>query len=312
MNSTQNNFSENDYDFIDLGKLFSAIWDRKIFISTITSLAALLSVTYALSLPNIYTSTSLLAPASSDESLTSKLGNFSSLGSLAGISLPSGSASKSQEAMQRIKSFDFFKSYFLPNIQLENLMAVDKWVLETNTIVYNDDLFDTVSNKWIRETSNFKNVTPSDQEAFKVYKDVVSLSESKKTSFVSISAEHQSPVIAKKWVDIIVYQINESMRKLDSESANNSISFLKETAQSTNVQSIRDTVSQLLENQMQTLMLTSSNDAYIYKTIDSSIVPEEKSKPSRALICIFGTLMGGILSIFMVLIMHLRSRLQSN
>mgnify|MGYP001579619989 CR=1 FL=1 len=126
MNSTQNNFSENDYDFIDLGKLFSAIWDRKIFISTITSLAALLSVTYALSLPNIYTSTSLLAPASLDESLTSKLGNFSSLGSLAGISLPSGSASKSQEAMQRIKSFDFFKSYFLPNIQLENLMTVDK------------------------------------------------------------------------------------------------------------------------------------------------------------------------------------------
>jgi len=302
MNSPQINNTEDD--LIDLRKLFLAIWNKKIFISALTSFAAILSVMYSLSLPNIYTSTTILAPATADDSLASKLGNFSSLGAIAGISLPSGTASKSQEAMERIKSFDFFSAYILPNIKLENLMAVKKWVLETNEIIYDEELFDQVNNKWIRDTPK---IIPSNQEAFKVYKNIILVSESKKTSFVNISIEHKSPVIAKKWVDIILYQINESMRKIDAESANNSISFLKETAQSTNVQSIRETVAKLLENQMQTLMLTSSNDAYVFKTIDSSIVPEEKSKPARALICIFGTILGGILSIFIVLIMYFRS-----
>ena len=123
---------------------------------------------YSLSLPNIYTSTTILAPATADDSLASKLGNFSSLGAIAGISLPSGTASKSQEAMERIKSFDFFSAYILPNIKLENLMAVKKWVLETNEIIYDEELFDQVNNKWIRDTPK---IIPSNQEAFKVYKN---------------------------------------------------------------------------------------------------------------------------------------------
>ena len=55
---------------------------------------------------------------------------------------------------------------------------------------------------------------------------------------------------------------------------------------------------------MQTLMLASSNEDYIFKTINSPIVPEEKSGPNRAFICIVGTLFGFIFSIILVLIQH--------
>ncbi|MDA8663307.1 hypothetical protein N9L73_07355 [Luminiphilus sp.] len=34
------------------------------------------------------------------------------------------------------------------------------------------------------------------------------------------------------------------------------------------------------------------------------MVPEEKSKPSRALICVLGTLLGGMLGMVIVLIRH--------
>jgi LPS O-antigen subunit length determinant protein (WzzB/FepE family) len=37
-------------------------------------------------------------------------------------------------------------------------------------------------------------------------------------------------------------------------------------------------------------------------------LPEEQSKPKRALICILGTLLGGMLSILVVLIRHYSSK----
>ena len=60
---------------------------------------------------------------------------------------------------------------------------------------------------------------------------------------------------------------------------------------------------ELLEKQIQNLMFASANEFYVYKIIDSPVVPELKSKPNRALFCIVGTLLGGILSVIIALIM---------
>jgi len=90
------------------------------------------------------------------------------------------------------------------------------------------------------------------------------------------------------------------MRKLDSEQAEKSIAFLNESALTTNVQPIKEAIAKLLESQMRTLMLTASNEAYVLKVIDSPIVPEKKSKPSRSVICIVGTILGGLLSLIIV------------
>jgi len=42
----------------------------------------------------------------------------------------------------------------------------------------------------------------------------------------------------------------------------------------------------------------------VFKTIDPAVVPEEKSEPKRALICVLGTLLGGMLSVLIVLVRH--------
>ena len=51
-------------------------------------------------------------------------------------------------------------------------------------------------------------------------------------------------------------------------------------------------------------MLANSRPEYLFKTIDPAIVPEEESSPKRALICVLGTLLGGMLSVLWVLIRH--------
>ena len=294
----ENNNSNSLDNEIDLAELFSIIWNKKLFISIFTSIAALISVLYALYLPNIYTSSSLLAPTTEDNSLSSQLGSFSGLAGLAGVSLPAGNISNSQIAVKRIESFEFFSKYFLPNIKLEDLMAVDEWDAKNNTVVYDDSEFNSTSNEWSRK--------PSDQRAYKEYKRALSISQEELTGLVYLSMKHKSPVVAQNWVDTIIYNINECMREIDKQDAQNSIDFLNESLKNTNSQSIKVVFAKLMESQMQTLMLASSNEAYVFKTINSPIVPEDKSSPSRALICILGTLLGGILSILIVLFRNFR------
>lgn len=291
-------------DEIDLKDLLKVLWIQKKIIIFISSLGALISVIVSLSLSNIYLSESTLLPTSQEDSLASKLGSLSSLSSIAGVALPKESVSKSDEAIERIKSFDFFSKNFLPNIKLENITAVKKWLPDTNSLVYDKKIYDSEQKRWI-------DGIPSEQQAYKTYQEILGINAPLKTPFVRISIQHKSPVIAQRWVEIIIKQINETMRTNDADQAKKSILYLNKTASSTNVQSIKDAISSLLESQMQTLTLTSSNEMYVFKIIDAPIIPENKFKPSRAIICILGTLISVFIGLFIAFVQHYRTSTKS-
>ena len=204
----------------------------------------------------------------------------------------------------------FFSKYILPNVNLEDIIAVESWNSSSNKIEYKSKLYDQKNKKWVRKASYPQRIIPSEQEAFKSFSKVLNIGTNKENPFISISIQHQSPYLAKEWLEIIIYNINESMRLEDVKISETYINFLNETQKNTNIQSLREVISDLLENQMQTLMLASSNESYIFKTIDSPIVPEKKSGPSRSVICILGTLFGGILSLGLALIQNYRENLK--
>jgi LPS O-antigen subunit length determinant protein (WzzB/FepE family) len=51
-------------------------------------------------------------------------------------------------------------------------------------------------------------------------------------------------------------------------------------------------------------MFAEVRDEYVFKTIDPAFVPEEKAKPKRALICVLGIMLGGMLAVMLVLIRY--------
>jgi LPS O-antigen subunit length determinant protein (WzzB/FepE family) len=51
-------------------------------------------------------------------------------------------------------------------------------------------------------------------------------------------------------------------------------------------------------------MLAKVRQEYAFKTIDPAVVPEVKSEPKRALICVLGTLLGGMFAVLWVLVAH--------
>ena len=290
-------------DEYSLNEIFSAILKRKILILLVSISAALGSVFYALSLSDIYTSSATLSPVDNSGSMSSMLGSYSSLAGLAGINV-GGNSSKSEEAIERIKSLDFFSNHFIPNIKLEDLSAVEDWDSENNSVIYNEKVFNETEKKWIRKVSFPLKTVPSNQEAYEEYQKILSIYESKKTGFIVISVSHPSPYIAKEWTEIIIYNINESMREIDREESLNSIDFVTKLMETTKLSEIRDALARLVENQMQTLMMASASEGYVFNVINAPVVQEKKSAPSRALICILGTLFGLVIGIFISLFLH--------
>lgn len=291
-------------DVIDLYNVFLLFWNKKKLIISITSVFAVFSILFALSLPNTYTSSVLLAPADTDDSLQSQLPGLPSISGVPSFGVLSSNLSKNKEGIARIRSFEFFSNYFLPNIKLENLIAVKDWDPLTDNLKYDNDIFNDDLQEWVRDVEFPQSVIPSEQEAYESYIAKLLVVEDLETSFIRISIDHHSPKIAQKWVNIIVNEINESMRRIDADIAERSISYLNEKSSSTNIQPIQEAISKLLENQMKILMLTYSNQSYVFKTLDSPIAPEKNSGPNRAVICIVITFFGGLISIICVLIQY--------
>lgn len=292
-------------DEIDLAELWRAIWSGKWLIIAITTLFAIASVFYALSQPNVYKSEALLAPAEEQGGgiggMASQLGG---LASLAGVNLGGGKADKTSLALEIMKSRAFvFKFIDKYDITAE-LMAAENWDLNSNQLTFDDELYNDESKTWLREAKLPLKPKPSLQESYKAFQKIIAIEQDKTSSMVTISVEHYSPYIAQQWVNWLVDAINEEMKVRDLIEANNSIIYLNSQLDKTRVADLQEVLYQLIEEQTKTIMFANVREQYVLKTIDPALVPELKSGPKRALICILAIFLGGILGILMVLIRH--------
>ena len=76
------------------------------------------------------------------------------------------------------------------------------------------------------------------------------------------------------------------MRRLDIAEAEKSIGYLTDALEKTAIADMQQIFYQLIEKQQQTKMLANVRDEYVFKVIDPAVVPEKKSGPKRALICL--------------------------
>ena len=297
----------NDFDDeIDLLELFYILLEGKWIIISLTTFASIVAVIYSLLLPNIYESKTMLVPVNSSSGISGALGSYSGLAGLAGISLPSGGdEGNSAKAIQKISSLSFFENNILPNIHLPDLMAVKSWNSKTNTLTFDDSIYDTNSNTWIRDYSYPQQQIPSAQESFEVFKTAhLSLSEDKKSGFITLAIKHQSPFIAKQWVELVINEVNAFYRQKDKSESEKAVSYLNQQISITGLSEIKQVIAQLLQEETKKLTLIEANQYYVFDYIDPPAVMERKSEPKRSIICILGALLGIILSIILVFIRH--------
>lgn len=298
-------------DEIDLAELWRAIWSGKLLIIAISSIFAISSIIYAINQPNIYQASTLLAPASEQGGaggLAKMAGQFGGLASLAGINLGGSGTDKTGLALEVLKSRAFLEKFIKKHQLLVPLMATDSWDINTNQLIYDEDLYDSSTNKWVREVKAPKKSEPSSWEAYEAFKEILIVSTDKETGMITLSIEHYSPQVATQWLLWLVDDINVDMREQDKAEAQRSIDYLTTKLQETQLADMQTVFYQLIEQQTKTIMLAEVSLEYVLKTIDPANAPEEKAKPKRALIVVLGTMLGGMLSVVIVLVRHFSNK----
>lgn len=294
-------------DEIDLRELFSVLWAGKKVIVAITGLFAAAAVVYALSIANEYKASIVIAPAQQEGGgLSGALGQLGGLASLAGVSLGGGGGSEAAVAQEIMQSWGFVEQFIVNNELEVEVFAAEGWNKTSNVLTIDSDLYDKDSNKWlIDEDGQLR--APTSWELYEAFSKRLSVSEDKKSGLTSVSIEYFSPIVAKNWVDLYVAAINEHMRQRKLSQVNSNIEYLQAQIEKTSIAEMREVFYQIIEEQVKNKMLAEASPEYAFVTVSPSMVPEEKSKPKRALMCILGTLLGGMLSVLYVLLRHYAS-----
>ncbi len=297
-------------DEIDLRELWGVIWQGKWIVVTTTFIFAVASVFYALSLPNLYKSEALLAPAeeNSGGGLAGLAGQFGGLASLAGVNLGGGGNDKTSLALEVLKSRKFISHFIQKHDLLVPLMAANGWNREKDELSIDGDDYDVVEKKWVRAVSPPYQPKPSTLEAYGQFNKFLKMSQDKETGFISLGVEFYSPILAKEWVDWLVEDINAAVKARDVGEAQRSIKYLTSQLEKTSIADMQAVFFELIEKQTKTVMFAEVRDEYVFKTIDPAIASERKSKPNRLLVVVFGVLLGEILCFFGLFVFHLHFR----
>lgn len=298
-----NQYQSSIEDEITLKELYNVIIKGKWLLLSVSTSVFIIAIIYTLFLPNIFESKAILVPTDQSNDINGSLQAYRGLAGLAGINLGSqGSGSNSEKAIKKVTSLSFFEDDVMPNIFLPDLMALKYWDPKENKLIYDESIYDSQLNTWVRKYAYPKTQVPSAQESFEVFKRNMKISEDSKTGFFTLTIKHQSPFIAKEWVDLVVRKLNSFYRQKDKEEAQKAVNYLNEQITKTNLSEIKLVIAELLQQETQKLTLIEANEFYVLDYIDPPAVMEMKSEPSRITIWVFFAILGIMLGIVTTLI----------
>lgn len=235
---------------------------------------------YTLLATSWYRATVSLLPVETKNSggLMNQLGGLSGLAGLAGINL---STSDKAEPLAVLRSNDFARTFIEKNDLLTTVLA-DKW--------------DAKAGRWTKPGTDIRDGV----EYF--VKHVIRVGEDRKSSLIVLTVDWTDPETAAGWANKLAMQINEQLRDRAISDAQRSISYLRGELEATNQIALQQSISKLMESQMQNMMVARGNNEYAFRVIDQARVPKKRLYPKRALMTLAAALIGAFLAISWVML----------
>jgi len=283
-----------EFGFTDI---FAELWKFKFYVVVIFVITAVVSAYVALQMPNIYRTTTTLAPATEKKSGLGGLGSsLGGLASLAGVNLSgAGAVDKTDLAIELLRSKAFLARFIETEGLLLPLLAAKSWDLNSGQYVYDPDVYDEKSKTWVRKAIAPRKPEPTSFEAAIKFAELLEINKDKTTSIVKINFEHLSPSDVQRWTLGLVEAVNNEIRARDIQEAKSSLRYLNKQLQESQISEIRSSLVQLIEEQTKTLMLADIRDEYVFKVVDPAFVPDEKFKPRRSLVVLMSLFGVGII-----------------
>lgn len=295
-----------DKEIISFSSLFQLFWRWRWVIIFFTTFSAVSSILFAINQADVYRA-SLIAMTPSDKNkggFSGVTGQLGGLAGLAGISLGGSSEKSLRQIKELLRSRSFLQTFIEHHHLVPNIIAAIGWNKKKNQVIYDPEVYDKKNNKWVRTPPPNKNVVPTSWEAYPLLFKAIYVEAITKKNLLKISVDHYSPYVAKQWTEWLLEDINTLYRERSKKEANDSITFLRKAFEQTSLTEIRSMLSSLLEDQMKAAMLSEVRQEFVLETLSSAVLPEDKDHPKRAFIVIIGTVLGGIVSLILVLILN--------
>jgi LPS O-antigen subunit length determinant protein (WzzB/FepE family) len=99
-----------------------------------------------------------------------------------------------------------------------------------------------------------------------------------------------------------VQRINERLRTRDLLESERRLAYLNDKLENATLVELRQAVSRLIQNEIQTIMLAQAEAEYAFKVIDPPRVPNDDIEPRRVVIVILATLLGVVVGVLLALV----------
>ena len=321
----------NNDDEISLLDLFAIIWKRKLFIIIFTVICAVGVVLYAYIsiklppeksyLPNKYTSTAIMminSGSSSSGGLASAL-SASGLGSLAGLMgvSASGGSSNGQLAVYLLTSNSFLDA-MAEELDVAELFDLELGEFPKTTLrgFFKENLKASLtSGTGILELT----YTHTNKEfATDVVNCAARLLEQRFKSLGLdqnlLKKEHLEKTMQSAMNE--VYAIEKKMQELETESfafSGGSIPRVTmELAKLKRELSMQEAIYSQMRQEYELLKISMSSDTPIFQILEYAEIPERKSEPSRAVICMIGTVAGFFIAVFLCFIFNIIDNIKND
>ena len=286
-------------DEIDLIEIIKIIWSKKKFLLSTTILMMLCFSIFSFFIPNKYEST-LLMVADEESSMQGSLSQYSALAGIAGVSIPTETTQGAigvEVLKSRILTEKFINKYDL----LVPLFASKHWNESTGELVLNENIYDPKLKKWTRKISPPFDLIPSSYEAYELWiEDIFSYNYDEQTGFITVTIKHHSPILAQRWAELLVKELNNYMRKVAVDEAKLAIEYLEKEVSETQSEELKLLFYKLIQSKIEKNMLAYSRDEYLFRVIDPAFIPEEHSSPNRLIIILIGAILGIIFGIMFI------------
>ena len=243
--------NEADNNNLDINNLVKILYlDKSIIFASIVFFFLTSSV-YTYFIPNLYKSSVLVIGIDENQNNIADLAsNYSSLANLAGINLNIES-DKITTAIGILNSRKFVNDFVENKNIVIPLMAANDWNLKTNELKIDSSLYDVKNKKWVRDVTYPLSVKPSKQEIYRHWiKNVFSIEQNDKNNFIKLNITYFSPFLAQEWATWLIEDINNHMRNIDLNEAQNSINYLNKALLETESKELESLIYNLIETNM--------------------------------------------------------------
>jgi uncharacterized protein involved in exopolysaccharide biosynthesis len=263
----------------------------------ISLLFAVISVYYALSIPNVYTSSSRVSSNLSESGgMGGALANLGGIASLAGFSLGGGEASP--EVLKESLTSGSFLAFFIRAQKIEShIMAATFYDPDKDLYTYDDKIYNDESDKWVREFKFPQKLEPSDSELVEKFKENYTVNYNRKTKLIALTYTSLSPTFSQTILIELIDAFNHYMRDKDISDSLLSIKYLTQQLEIAKYNEVKTAIQQIMEEQYKKLALAKTREDYALRYIEEPMSADKKSGPKRGIICLTITFLGTFFSV---------------